>query len=136
VSDVVEQYTIRPIPESQRHGTARSLFPFWFTANSSAFTVVLGAVGVELGLGVVPCIIAIVLGGAVGGVFMAYHSAQGPKLGLTQQFEGPAASALSGADISWLVGFIVAGGLYYLLTPHGTSPAASARPTPEAVVDQ
>jgi len=24
------------------------------------------------------------------------------------------ASALSGADISWLVGFIVAGGLYYL----------------------
>jgi len=27
VSDVVEQYTIRPIPDSQRHGTARSLFP-------------------------------------------------------------------------------------------------------------
>jgi hypothetical protein len=28
------------------------------------------------------------------------------------EFVGPAASALSGADISWLVGFIVAGGLY------------------------
>jgi hypothetical protein len=28
VSDVVEQYTIRPIPDGQRHGTARSLFPF------------------------------------------------------------------------------------------------------------
>jgi purine-cytosine permease-like protein len=54
MTDVVEQYTIRPIPEDQRHGTARSLFPFWFTANSSAFTVVLGAVGIELGLGIVP----------------------------------------------------------------------------------
>ena len=28
---------------------------------------------------VVPCIIALVAGGAVGGVFMAYHSAQGPR---------------------------------------------------------
>ena len=32
-------------------------------------------------------------------------------------FEGPAAKAFGGADISWLVGFVVAGGLYYLVTP-------------------
>jgi hypothetical protein len=51
VGGVIEQYTIRPVPDSQRHGTARSLFPFRFTASSWAFTVVLGAVGVELGLG-------------------------------------------------------------------------------------
>jgi hypothetical protein len=56
MSDVVEQYTIRPIPDSQRRGTSRGLFPFWFTANSSAFTVVLGAIGIELGLGIVPTI--------------------------------------------------------------------------------
>jgi NCS1 family nucleobase:cation symporter-1 len=43
------------------------------------------------------------------------------------QFEGPVASALDGADISWLVGFLVAGGLYYLFTPHGTA-AAAGRP--------
>jgi NCS1 family nucleobase:cation symporter-1 len=30
------------------------------------------------------------------------------------KFEGPAASAMSGADISWLVGFVVAAALYYL----------------------
>ena len=82
MSELVERYTIKPIPDQERHGTGRSLFPFWFTANSSAFTVVLGAVGIELGLGVIPTLIAIVAGGAVGGVFMAYHSAQGPKLGL------------------------------------------------------
>jgi nucleobase:cation symporter-1, NCS1 family len=48
------------------------------------------------------------------------------------QSEGPVASALHGADISWLVGFIVAGGLYYLVTPH----APSARPTPKAVATE
>jgi NCS1 family nucleobase:cation symporter-1 len=113
VNDVVEQYTIRPIPEAQRYGRARGLFPFWFTANSSAFTVVLGAVGIELGLGVVPTIIAIVLGGAVGGIFMAYHSAQGPKLGLTQLVQSRAQFGFYGALLPnvliWLIflGYIV-----------------------------
>ena len=36
------------------------------------------------------------------------------------------ASALCGADICWLVGFLVAGGLYYLLTPRGATPSAAA----------
>jgi nucleobase:cation symporter-1, NCS1 family len=113
VDHYVEQYTIRPIPQDKRFGTARSLFPFWFTANSSAFTVVLGAVGVELGLGVVPSIIAIVLGAAVGGVFMAYHSAQGPKLGLTQLTQSRAQFGFFGAllpnFVIWLIflGYVV-----------------------------
>jgi NCS1 family nucleobase:cation symporter-1 len=42
------------------------------------------------------------------------------------KFEGPVASALSGADISWLVGFLVAGGLYYLVTARGAAPSAAA----------
>jgi nucleobase:cation symporter-1, NCS1 family len=110
---IVEQYTIRPIPEDKRFGTARSLFPFWFTANSSAFTVVLGAVGVELGLGLVPSIIAIVAGGAVGGIFMAYHSAQGPRLGLTQLTQTRAQFGFFGAllpnFVIWLIflGYVV-----------------------------
>jgi nucleobase:cation symporter-1, NCS1 family len=113
MSDIVEQYTIRPIPEDQRFGTARSLFSFWFTANSSAFTIVLGAVGIELGLGVVPSIIAVVAGGAVGGIFMAYHSAQGPKLGLTQLTQTRAQFGFFGAllpnFVIWLIflGYIV-----------------------------
>jgi NCS1 family nucleobase:cation symporter-1 len=32
-------------------------------------------------------------------------------------FEGPVATAWNGLDISWLAGFIVAGGLYYLARP-------------------
>ncbi len=113
MSEVVERYTIKPIPDQERHGTARGLFPFWFTANSSAFTVVLGAVGIELGLGVVPTIIAIVAGGAVGGIFMAYHSAQGPKLGLPQLIQTRAQFGFYGALLPnfliWLIflGYIV-----------------------------
>jgi nucleobase:cation symporter-1, NCS1 family len=113
MANVVEQYTIRPIPENQRYGTARSLFPFWFTANSSAFTVVLGAVGGALGLGLIPSIIAVVAGGAVGGIFMAYHSAQGPKLGLTQLTQTRAQFGFFGALLPnfaiWLIflGYIV-----------------------------
>ena len=34
MSDVVEQYTIKPIPAAQRFGTARGLFPFWFSVNA------------------------------------------------------------------------------------------------------
>jgi NCS1 family nucleobase:cation symporter-1 len=113
MSDVVEQYTIKPIPGSQRYGSARGLFPFWFTANSSAFTIVLGAIGIELGLGLVPTIIAIVAGGAVGGVFMAYHSAQGPKLGVPQLVQSRAQFGFYGALLPnfliWLIflGYIV-----------------------------
>src|ERR1700691_2919143 len=79
MSDVVEQYTIRPIPDTQRFGTARGLFPFWFTANSSAFTIVLGAIGIELGLGLVPTILAIVAGGGGGGGFVGVHSRSGAR---------------------------------------------------------
>jgi hypothetical protein len=50
------------------------------------------------------------------------------------QFEGPAASALSGADISRLVGFLVAGGLYYLVTPKEMR-ASAGRPLTGAVND-
>ena len=34
MSDVVEQYTIRPIPGSALHGRARALLPFWFSVNA------------------------------------------------------------------------------------------------------
>jgi nucleobase:cation symporter-1, NCS1 family len=133
--EVVEPYTIRPIPPERRFGTARGLFPFWFTANSSAFTVVLGAVGIELGLGVVPTIIAIVAGGAVGGLFMAYHSAQGPKLGLTQLTQTRAQFGFFGALLPnfliWLIflGYIVGenilagqalAGLFHITFAEGT----------------
>ena len=84
MSDVVEQYTIRPIPDSARHGSARGLLAFWFTVNASAYTIGLGTIAALFQLGLWPTIAAIVAGAAVGGAFMAAHSAQGPRLGVPQ----------------------------------------------------
>ncbi len=113
MSAVIEQYTISHIPEDRRHGRPSSLLPFWFTANASAFTIVLGAVGIELGLSLAWSITAIVVGSAVGGCFMAYHSAQGPRLGLPQLVQSRAQFGFFGALVPnfliWLIflGYIV-----------------------------
>lgn len=114
MSDLIEQHTIDHIPEDQRFGTPRSLFTFWFTANTSAFTIVLGAIGIELGLNLLESIAAIVIGMVVGGLFMAYHSAQGPKLGLPQLIQGRAQFGFYGSlvpnSLIWIIflGYIVA----------------------------
>jgi NCS1 family nucleobase:cation symporter-1 len=56
-------------------------------------------------------------------VFLVGFAAEIPFMNAAYPaFEGPVASAFGGADISWLVGFVVAGGLYYLVTPR--QPAA------------
>ena len=62
-------------------------------------------------------------------MFLAGIAVEIPFMNATYpQFEGPVAHALTGADISWLVGFLVAGGLYYLLTPRGVAPSAAGQP--------
>lgn len=97
MSDVVEQYTIRPIPGSARHGNARDLLPFWFTVNASVYTIGLGVFAAEFRLGLWPTIAAIVAGAAVGGAFMAAHSAQGPRLGVPQLVQSRAQFGFYGA---------------------------------------
>jgi NCS1 family nucleobase:cation symporter-1 len=97
MSDAVEQYTIRPIPGAARHGSARDLLPFWFTVNASVYTIGLGVFAAEFRLGLWPAIAAIVAGAAVGGAFMAAHSAQGPKLGVPQLVQSRAQFGFYGA---------------------------------------
>jgi NCS1 family nucleobase:cation symporter-1 len=99
MSDIVEQYTIRPIPGSARHGSARGLFPFWFTVNASLTTVGLGAFVTEFGFGLIPAIAAIVAGGAAGGLLLAWHSVQGPRLGLAQLIQSRAQFGFYGARL-------------------------------------
>jgi nucleobase:cation symporter-1, NCS1 family len=97
MSGVVEQYTIRPIPDSARHGSARGLLPFWFTVNASVYTIGLGAFTTLFRLGLWPTIAAIVAGAAAGGAFMAAHSAQGPRLGVPQLVQSRAQFGFYGA---------------------------------------
>ncbi|PFP17548.1 cytosine permease [Bacillus sp. AFS073361] len=93
----IEQRSIEFIPESERHGNVRSLFPLWFSANSHITTVVTGALAIKLGLSLWQAVIAIILGNAIGGIFMALQSAQGPKLGIPQMIQSRAQFGIIGA---------------------------------------
>ncbi|WP_034087434.1 purine-cytosine permease family protein [Streptacidiphilus albus] len=95
----VEQRSIDQIPEDERHGRPSSLFSVWFAANMQVTTVVTGALGVILGLPLPWAIAAIALGNLVGAVFMALHSAQGPKLGIPQMIQSRAQFGFYGAII-------------------------------------
>jgi purine-cytosine permease-like protein len=84
----LEQFTIQPIPHSERHGNARDLFTIWFGSNIMMLTIATGALAVTVfkqpfWWGV----LAIVIGTLVGAVFMALHSAQGPQLGVPQMVQ-------------------------------------------------
>jgi purine-cytosine permease-like protein len=82
----LEQYTIEQIPLDKRHGRYRDLFTIWFTSNLMPLTIVTGALATVL-----------------------------YKLPFvnTTLYEGPIARHLGGTDISWLVGSVVVGTVYY-----------------------
>jgi NCS1 family nucleobase:cation symporter-1 len=87
----IEQYTIAQIPADQRHGRPRDLFTIWFTSNLMPLTVVTGALAtVAFKLPFWPAVLAIVLGNLFGALFMALHSAQGPRLGVPQMIQSRA----------------------------------------------
>jgi NCS1 family nucleobase:cation symporter-1 len=84
----IEDKTIQPIPSDERHGKTRDLFSLWFGSNIMLLTVVTGALATSVyGLPFWLSVIAIVVGNLVGAVFMALHSAQGPRLGVPQMMQ-------------------------------------------------
>jgi NCS1 family nucleobase:cation symporter-1 len=93
----VERHAIDHIPADQRHGSVTSLFTIWFGANMHLTTIVTGALGTILGLPLPWAIVALVLGNLFGAVFMALHSAQGPKLGIPQMIQSRAQFGFYGA---------------------------------------
>lgn len=93
----IETRTIDFIPENERHGSVRNLFSIWFSANAQITTIVTGTLAVILGLNLWWAIVAILIGNLLGGIFMAYHSAQGPKLGIPQMIQSRAQFGVIGA---------------------------------------
>src|SRR5579863_7514568 len=83
----LEIRSIEYVPTSERHGTVWHLGPLWFAGNAQLATIAIGAFGIAGGLSFSWSIVAIVLGALIGTLFMAFHSAQGPKLGLPQMIQ-------------------------------------------------
>jgi nucleobase:cation symporter-1, NCS1 family len=108
----IEQHSIDYIRPEERHGTAWDLGPFWFASNQQLLTVVTGLLAVVLGLNLFWAIVAIVLGNLIGTIFMAYHSAQGPKLGMPQMIQSRAQFGFYGAFFLFLATFFLQFGFF------------------------
>src|SRR5882724_6387047 len=84
----IEHHTIYPIPADERHGRAADLFTVWFGSNIMILTIVTGAIAtLKFQLPLAAAGIALIAGNLLGGVFMALHAAQGPKLGVPQMVQ-------------------------------------------------
>ncbi len=113
----LEKRSIDYIPENERHGRPNTLFTLWFASNVQITAVATGALAVVLGLNLGWAIATIVVGNLVGGLFMAYHSIQGPRMGIPQMIQSRAQFGMFGAILPVVVvlvmyiGFFVSSGI-------------------------
>jgi NCS1 nucleoside transporter family len=83
----LEVRSIDYVPRRERHGRAWHLGALWFVANAELISFATGPIGIHLGLNFAWTAVAIVLGTLIGTLAMAFHSAQGPRLGLAQMIQ-------------------------------------------------
>ena len=86
----VETHSIDFIPIAERRGKPWHLFTLWFGANTVMISIVTGALLVAKGVGFGWSVLAIVIGFGLGTFLAAFHSAQGPKLGIPQMIQSRA----------------------------------------------
>ena len=103
---LIETRSIDYIPLAERHGKVWHLWPVWFTGGANLATLATGIVGIALGLDLAWNTVAIVLGSALGTFFMAFHSTQGPQLGLPQMIQSRPQFGRRGALLVWGVALV------------------------------
>ena len=103
---LIEKRSIDYVPLAERHGKVWHLWPVWFSGDAHLATVATGVVGVALGGNLVWMTVAVVLGSALGTFFMAFHSTQGPQLGLPQMIQSRPQFGYVGALLVWGVALI------------------------------
>jgi nucleobase:cation symporter-1, NCS1 family len=95
---IIERRAIEYIPPAERHGRPNTLFTIWFASNAQITAVATGLLAtVVFGLSLPWSIAAILIGNLVGCLFMAYHSVQGPRLGMPQMIQSRAQFGMFGA---------------------------------------
>ncbi|QBS43530.1 cytosine permease [Nocardia sp. CS682] len=99
----IERRTIEVIPDAERHGTPINQFTLWFGANMQITAIVDGALAVVFGADALWAIVGLLIGNILGGIVMALHSAQGPRLGLPQMISSRAQFGVFGAVLPLLL---------------------------------
>lgn len=129
----MEHRSIDFIPESERHGSVKNLFAIWFSANAQITTVVTGALAIVFGLNLWSAILAILVGNLIGGIFMAYHSVQGPKLGIPQMIQSRAQFGVVGAVLPLVLVIVMYLGFFATSAILGAQALSTALGIPQDV---
>src|ERR1700723_4349389 len=103
---MIEKRSIDYVPIAERHGKVWHLWPVWFSGDAHLATVATGVVGVALGGHLLWMAISVVSGCVFGTFFMAFHSTQGPQLGLPQMIQSRAQFGRRGALLVWGVALV------------------------------
>lgn len=102
----IEVRSIDYVPLEERHGKLWHLGPLWFMSNAQLATLAVGLTSITSGGTLFWSVVAIVLGVLVGTLFMAFHSAQGPQLGLPQMIQSRPQFGYLGALLVWLFAYV------------------------------
>ena len=103
---LIEKRSIDYVPLAERHGKVWHLWPVWFSGDAHLATVAVGVIGVVLGGNLLWTSVAVILGCLLGTFFMAFHSTQGPQLGLPQMIQSRPQFGYSGALLVWGVAMV------------------------------
>ncbi|WP_225849491.1 cytosine permease [Streptomyces sp. HPF1205] len=102
----IEVRSIDYVPLDERHGRLWQLGPLWFMSNAQIATLAVGLISITGGGNLIWSLIAIVAGTLTGTFFMAFHSAQGPQLGLPQMIQSRPQFGYVGALMVWLFAYV------------------------------
>jgi nucleobase:cation symporter-1, NCS1 family len=94
------------VPLAERHGKVWHLWPVWFSGSAHLATLAVGILGITLGGNLLWTVIAVVAGCLLGTFFMAFHSTQGPQLGLPQMIQSRPQFGYTGALLVWAVAMV------------------------------
>jgi nucleobase:cation symporter-1, NCS1 family len=100
---ILERHGIDYIPPAERHGKPNTLFTFWAASNVQILAISVGVLAIVFGLSLPWAIFAIIVGNAAGGLYMALHSVQGPRLGLPQMMQSRAQFGMYGTALPNLI---------------------------------
>ena len=104
---VVEVHSIDYIPQAERHGRVTDQFTLWFLGNANLATLAVGLIAMTLGLPLLWVLVAIILGEIFGTFFMAFHSVQGPRMGIPQLLQSRPQFGYFGALIPQFIGLFL-----------------------------
>ncbi|MBS0377528.1 MAG: cytosine permease [Proteobacteria bacterium] len=137
MANLLESRSIDYVPLAERHGKVWHLWPVWFAGDAHMATVAVGVLGITMGGNLLWTSVAVILGCLLGTFFMAFHSTQGPQLGLPQMIQSRPQFGYTGALLVWGVAMVsyigynafnqvLAGQAIHQLYPHiaATSPTA------------